>query len=70
MMRVFTIDEAAEELRVSRSTISRLIADNRLRCVRTGHYGGRVLISERALEAFVLGGGSDGETGDGFDVRI
>ena len=70
MMRVFTIDEAAKEVRVSRSTISRLIAEGRIRCVRTGHYGGRVLISERALEAFVLGKWQAGETGDGFDVGI
>ena len=70
MTRVFTIDEAAEYLRVSRSTVSRLISDNRLRFVRTGRYGGRVLISERALEEFILGDGPGGEQSHDFDVRI
>ena len=70
MMRVLTIDEAAEYLGVSRSTVSRLITTGRIRCVRTGRYGGRVLISERALEEFVLYGGPLDRSGDGLDVRI
>ena len=70
MMRVYTIDGAAEYLGVSRSTVSRLIKDARIRCVRTGRYGGRVLISERALEEFILGDEPVVGSGDEFQVRI
>ena len=70
MMRVFTIDEAAEYLKVSRTTVTRRIADGRIKCVRTGRYGGRVLISEWALIQFLLGEESSGDEGDDLSVRI
>ncbi len=70
MMRVYTIDGAGEYLGVSRSTVSRLIKGGRIRFVRTGRYGGRVLISERALEEFILGDGPTDRSGDEFQVRI
>ena len=70
MMRVFTVDEAVEYLKVSRSTVTRRIADGRIRCIRTGRYGGRVLISEWALIQFLLGEEPSGDEGDDLSVRI
>ncbi|MDA8209791.1 MAG: helix-turn-helix domain-containing protein [Actinomycetota bacterium] len=69
MMQVYTIDEARVILKVSRDTVRRLISRGRIKCVRTGRYGGRVLISERALEEFMLGEGAEGGD-DEFGVRI
>ncbi len=70
MMRVLTIDEAAAYLKVSRSTVSRHIADGSIKCVRTGRHGGRVLITEWALIQFLLGEESSGDEGDDLSVRI
>ena len=55
MTAVLTIDEAAEQLRVSRFTISRLIKSGRLKAVRTGSFGGRWLISAKAIDEFMEG---------------
>ena len=51
----YTMEGAAEYLGISRSTMSRLIRAKRVRYVRTGRYGGRVLIAEQALRDFLLG---------------
>jgi excisionase family DNA binding protein len=47
---LLNINEAAETLRVSRSTIKRLIGENKLRPTRIGR---RVLISAAALDELV-----------------
>ena len=47
---LFTLDEAAERLRVSRRTLERLIAAGRIRTVAIGR---RRLVTDRELDAFV-----------------
>jgi excisionase family DNA binding protein len=47
---LLTIKEAAEQLRVSRRTVERLIAAGQIRPTRIGR---RILITERELEAYV-----------------
>lgn len=45
-----TLPEAADQLRVSRRTVERLIAAGRIRVTRVG---GRTLITQRELEVFI-----------------
>ena len=52
--RILTITEAAAELRLSTNTVRKLLHDERLKGVRTGPYGGKWRISERAIEEFVM----------------
>ncbi len=50
MPELFTVDEVAERLRVSRRTIERLVAAGRIRVTRVGR---RVLVTDRELEAYI-----------------
>jgi excisionase family DNA binding protein len=50
MTRLLTLNEAADQLRVSVRTVQRLIAARQLRPV---HVGRRTLIAEREVEAYV-----------------
>ena len=52
--RILTITEAAVELRLSTNTVRKLLHEERLKGVRTGPYGGKWRISQRAIEEFVL----------------
>jgi excisionase family DNA binding protein len=52
---VLDMTEAADSLRVSRSTLKRLIGEGKLGTVRIGR---RVLLKRSALEAFVQAGGT------------
>jgi excisionase family DNA binding protein len=47
---LYTIDEVAERLRVSRRTVQRLVADGRIRPVYVGR---KPLVTARELEAYV-----------------
>lgn len=50
MAELFTVDEVAEKLRVSRRTVERLVAAGRIRVVRVGR---RTLVTDRELEAYI-----------------
>lgn len=50
MPDLWTLDEAADKLRVSRRTVERLIASGQIRPTRVGS---RTLVSDRELEAYV-----------------
>lgn len=52
--RILTITEAAAELRLSTNTVRKLLHDGRLKGVRTGPYGGKWRISQRAIEEFMI----------------
>lgn len=52
MTLLLTLDEAAEQLRVSRRTVERLIRARHLNPVRIG---GRTLIRRCDLEAYIAG---------------
>ena len=52
--RILTISEAALELRLSTNTVRKLLHEGRLKGVRTGPYGGKWRISERAIEEFMI----------------
>lgn len=52
--RILTIPEVAVELRLSPNTIRKLLHDGRIRGVRTGQYGGKWRISQRAIDEFVM----------------
>ena len=54
-LRVFTKREAAERLKVSTSTIDRLIARGELRSVRPGRHGVVVTIPARSLRDYIYG---------------
>ncbi len=53
--RIFTVAEAAAYLRLSPNTIRKLLHDGRLKGVRTGQYGGKWRISQRACDQFLMG---------------
>ena len=53
--RVFTIPEAAEILRLSPYTVKRLVQRGKIKAAKTGDYGGKWRISERAIEDFLMG---------------
>ena len=50
-----TVREAAERLEVSEKLVYRLVAEERLRCVRIGAAGkrGRVVIWQKHLDEFI-----------------
>ena len=50
MTRLLTFDETAEVLRVSVSTVRRLVASGQLRAVRVGR---KPLVTDREIEAFL-----------------
>lgn len=51
--RYFTLDEAAEHMRVSKDTIERAIRAQKLRAKKTGkNGGGRYLVAASALDAW------------------
>ena len=51
-MQIYTVDEAAEKLKLRPSTILRHIRKGRLQARRFGHLGYR--IAERSLESFLM----------------
>ena len=48
--RFFTIPELAEQLRISKTKMWRLVRDNEIKIMRIGH---RVIITEEALNDYV-----------------
>lgn len=50
-MSLYTLQEAAELLRVSRRTVERLVAAGRIRVVRPSP--GRVLVEQREVDAYL-----------------
>ncbi|HEY2476366.1 MAG TPA: helix-turn-helix domain-containing protein [Candidatus Cybelea sp.] len=50
---VFDVNETAEALRISRSTVKRLIVEGKLRTVRVGR---RILVPAAALEKLIKTG--------------
>lgn len=53
--QILTIPEVAAQLRFSTNTVRKLLHDGRIKGVRTGQYGGKWRISQRALDDFVNG---------------
>ena len=53
--QILTIPEVAKQLRLSTNTIRKFLNDGRLKGVRTGQYGGKWRISQRAVDEFVNG---------------
>ena len=50
MRVIFTVQEVAEQLKVSCRTIERLVAMNQLRAI---HVGRRLRVTEEALQAYI-----------------
>ena len=53
--QILTIPEVAAQLRFSTNTVRKLLHEGRLKGVRTGQYGGKWRISQRAIDEFVRG---------------
>ena len=53
--RIFTVSEAAAELRLCPNTVRKFLHEGRLKGIRTGPYAGKWRISERAIEEFLRG---------------
>lgn len=51
---VFTLDQVAEMLQVSRPTVDRLVRAGRLSTIRVGSGRGHPRVTERALTAYVM----------------
>lgn len=52
---IFTIPEAAAQLRFSTNTVRKLLQEGRIKRARTGQHGGKWRISQKALDDFVAG---------------
>ena len=52
---ILTIPEVAAQLRFSTNTVRKLLHDGRIKGVRTGQYGGKWRISQKAIDDFVTG---------------
>ena len=52
---IFTIPEAAAQPRFSTNTVRKLLQEGRIKRARTGQYGGKWRISQKALDDFVVG---------------
>lgn len=57
---VLTVNEVAEQLRLSPDTVKKLLNQGRLKGIRTGTYGGKWRVSQSALEAFINGAPESG----------
>lgn len=53
--RILTIPEVAAQLRFSTNTVRKLLHDGRIKGVRTGQYGGKWRISQKAIDEFLNG---------------
>ena len=53
--QILTIPEVAAQLRFSTNTVRKLLHEGRIKGVRTGQYGGKWRISQKALDEFVCG---------------
>lgn len=51
---VYTLDQVAEMLQVSRTTVDRIVAEGRLSTIRVGSGRGHPRVTERALTAYVM----------------
>ena len=53
--RILTISEVGAQLRFSTNTLRKLLNEGRLKGVRTGPYGGKWRISQKAIDEFIRG---------------
>ena len=54
MNTVLTIPEVAEQLRLSCDTVRKFLHEGRLKGIRSGQYGGKWRISQRAVDELLL----------------
>ena len=69
MNTVLTIPEVAEQLRLSSDTVRKLLHEGRLKGIRSGRYGGKWRISQRAIDEFLLNDSPWGTLVDDPDSR-
>lgn len=53
--QILTIPEVAAQLRFSTNTVRKLLHEGRIKGVRTGQYGGKWRISQKAIDEFLMG---------------
>ncbi len=53
--QILTIPEVAAQLRLCPNTIRKFLHEGRIKGVRSGQYGGKWRISQRAIDDFVSG---------------
>ena len=69
MSAVLTIPEVAEQLRLSSDTVRKFLHEGRLKGIRSGRYGGKWRISQRAIDEFLLNDSNQRALVDNTDPR-